>query len=152
MLGRIASSRDPESPGLVEWWWCELFCMDKGDEDLDGPRSARICPFSKCDYTRIVLFFRPHREGFTNDFARLANLALLGCTRHGKSLPAFRRAPRVRSCYACTTHLSFSVDPVQVAWSYGHPFVPLFLFTPTASEANESHVLLHNAESSSPHS
>lgn len=54
---------------------------DQGDEDLDGPRSARICPFSKCDYTCIVLFFGRNEEGFTNNFARLANLALLGVHR-----------------------------------------------------------------------
>lgn len=117
ILGKIASSRNPESPGLVLWWWCELFCMDKGDEDLDGPRSARICPFSKCDYTRIVLFF-----GRNKKVSPMTLLALLiwRCWVYTawQSLPAFLRAPRVQSA----THVqltSLAVDPVQVAWSYG---------------------------------
>lgn len=78
--------------------------MDKGDEDLDGPRSARICPFSKCDYTRIVLFFRPQQEGFTNDFARLANLALLGVHGKGKAYQLFgaHRGCNLKCCYLGT--------------------------------------------------
>lgn len=98
--------------------------MDKGDEDLDGPRSARICPFSKCDYTRIVLFFRPQQEGFTNDFARLANLALLGV--HGMAkLTSFSARTAGAICYASTTHLSLAVDPLQVALVIRASFRPI---------------------------
>lgn len=78
---------------------------DKGDEDLDGPRSARIWPFSECDYTPYSVILWPQQEGFTNDFVRLVNLALLGV--HGmEMLTMFSARTAGAVCYACTTHLS----------------------------------------------
>lgn len=133
ILGRATSSRDPESPGLGRWWWCELFCMDKGYEGLDGPRSARICPSSECDYTRVVLFFGRRKEGFTNDFARLANLALLGV--QGMPVLSGFSAPTAGPQSAAHVQLTLLVLIRSGGLVIRHPFIPFFLFTPTGSEA-----------------
>lgn len=106
---------------------------DRGDEDLDGPRSARIWPFSECDYTPYSVILRPQQEGFTNDFVRLVNLALLGV--HGMEMLTMFSA---RTAGAVLLRMYNS--PLLLLIPSGglvirHALVPLFLFTPVGSEA-----------------
>ena len=105
---------------------------DQGDEDLDGPRSARIWPFSKYDYTCMVLSF-----GRNKKVSPMTLLALLirRCWVYTawQCLLGFRRAPRVQSA----THYN---SPLLLLIPSGglvirHPLVPLFIFTPVGSEA-----------------
>lgn len=106
---------------------------DKGDEDLDGPRSARIWPLSECDYTPYSVILRPQQEGFTNDFVRLVNLAVAGCTRHGDAYHVFgaHRGCGLLRMYNSPLLLLIPSGGLVIR----HPLVPLFLFTPVGSEA-----------------
>lgn len=79
--------------------------MDKGDEDLDGPRSARIWAFSECDYTRIVLFFGAGKK--VSPITLLALLIWRCWVYTGKAmLTIFSARTAGTNRYVCTTQFS----------------------------------------------